>query len=232
MPRKASYGWFAKSFAIASSLEPDDRITRLFGVVSMVEKEKKTPPAEAKATPAEAKETPAEAKAVPAEVKDAPVEAKAESEAAAPAATSNVVAEEPSVALQTKNVDDIDLEDDSAIAAKKPSVKGDINKGTMSLVDIECDEATLSDILRQFRKTTNANIISDDSTNLQKRVSVSLKHVPWLQGLMAILGREYVTGAKLEPGDRPGNETMKLDMSPVDKRHKPTGEVKITPVTE
>ena len=48
----------------------------------------------------------------------------------------------------------------------------------------------------------------------------------------AILGREYVTGAKLEPGDRPDNEAMKLDMSPVDKRRKPTGEVKITPVTE
>ena len=99
---------------------------------------------------------------------------------------------EPETSSQTlkqfQNVDEIDLEDDSALAAKKPTVKGNMDKGFMSLVDIECDEATLADILRQFRKTTNANIISDDSTNLQKRVSVSLKHVPWLQGMTAILG--------------------------------------------
>ena len=97
-----------------------------------------------------------------------------------------------------QNVDEIDLEDDSALAAKKPTVKGNMDKGFMSLVDIECDEATLADILRQFRKTTNANIISDDSTNLQKRVSVSLKHVPWLQGMTAILGSR---GFRIEEHD-------------------------------
>ena len=109
---------------------------------------------------------------------------------------------EPETSSQTlkqfQNVDEIDLEDDSALAAKKPTVKGNMDKGFMSLVDIECDEATLADILRQFRKTTNANIISDDSTNLQKRVSVSLKHVPWLQGMTAILGSR---GFRIEEHD-------------------------------
>ena len=117
--------------------------------------------------------------------------------------------------LQSKNIDDIDLEDDSAEAAKKPSVKGAIDKGTMSLVDIECDEATLADILRQFRKTTNANIISDDSTNLQKRVSVSLKHVPWLQGLMAILGSR---GFRLEEHDNIFRVIEDMQLEPVSTR--------------
>ena len=86
------------------------------------------------------------------------------------------------------DVDEVDIEDDSALAARRPKVSGDLKDGTQSLVDIDCDEATLADILRQFRKTTGANIISDDSTNLQRRVSVSLKRVPWFQGMTAILG--------------------------------------------
>ena len=149
-----------------------------------------TPPAVAEEAPAAAAAkaedpAPATPEAATAKTEEAPAPAapaKAEApapEAVPPAATS---------ALQAKNVDEIDLEDDSAIAAKKPTVKGNMDKGFMSLVDIECDEATLADILRQFRKTTGANIISDDSTNLQKRVSVSLKRVPWLQGMTAILG--------------------------------------------
>ena len=64
------------------------------------------------------------------------------------------------------------------------------------LVDISCDDATLADILRQFRRTTGANIISADSTNLQQRVSVSLKHVPWLDALQAILNTKKF---RLEP---------------------------------
>ena len=94
----------------------------------------------------------------------------------------------PSALQQEENVDEIDLEDDSALAAKKTKVNGNLENGLMSLVDIECDEASLADILRQFRKTTGANIICDDSTNLQKRVSVSLRRVPWLEGMTAILG--------------------------------------------
>ena len=64
------------------------------------------------------------------------------------------------------------------------------------LVDIACDDATLADILRQFRRTTGANIISADSSNLQQRVSVSLKHVPWLDALQAILNSKKF---RLEP---------------------------------
>ena len=63
-------------------------------------------------------------------------------------------------------------------------------------MDIDCDDATLADILRQFRKTTGANIISSDSSNLQQRVSVSLKHVPWLDALQAILNSKKF---RLEP---------------------------------
>ena len=64
------------------------------------------------------------------------------------------------------------------------------------LVDIDCDDATLADILRQFRRTTGANIISTDSSNLQQRVSVSLRHVPWLDALQAILNTKKF---RLEP---------------------------------
>ena len=64
------------------------------------------------------------------------------------------------------------------------------------LVDIACDDATLADILRQFRRTTGANIISADSSNLQQRVSVSLRHVPWLDALQAILNSKKF---RLEP---------------------------------
>lgn len=90
--------------------------------------------------------------------------------------------------LVDDSIDEIDLEDDAALAAQKPQITAaEKTEGPVALVDIECDEATLADILRQFRKTTGANIISGESTNLQRRVSVSLKHVPWRQGLQAIL---------------------------------------------
>ena len=120
--------------------------------------------------------------------------------------------------------DEIDLDklDDSADAARKaPTVKlaspaqtnavaeavvstngaadaasPEIVPVVTGLVDIECDDATLADILRQFRKTTGANIISADSSNLQQRVSVSLKHVPWLDALQAILNSKKF---RLEP---------------------------------
>ena len=119
-------------------------------------------------------------------------------------------------AIQEEGTDEIDLEeDDSALAAKKPQIKGDLSEGTMSLVDIDCDEATLADILRQFRKTTGANIISDDSTNLQRRVSVSLRHVPWLQGLTAILGSR---GFRLEPRDNIYRVIEDLQAVPVSTR--------------
>jgi type II secretory pathway component GspD/PulD (secretin) len=56
-----------------------------------------------------------------------------------------------------------------------------------ALVDIMSDDATLTDILRQFRRATGANIIYAESSNLHQRVSVSLKHVPWLHGMTSIL---------------------------------------------
>ena len=90
---------------------------------------------------------------------------------------------EPNAAADT-DVIDLDELEDSAEAAKKATV---VQNGSNQLVDINCDEATLSDILRQFRRTTGANIISGDSTNLNRRVSASLRAIPWQQGLEAIL---------------------------------------------
>ena len=101
----------------------------------------------------------------------------------------------PPAAIQTNaNADEIDLEelDDSAEAAKAPQIRKTNGAESATFVDIACDNATLEDILRQFRKVTDANIISDDSTNLQRRVSVNLHRVPWLSGLQSILNsRNY-----------------------------------------
>ena len=100
----------------------------------------------------------------------------------------------PANAITDANADEIDLEelDDSADAAKAPQVKKAADAESATLVDIACDNATLEDILRQFRRVTDANIISDDSTNLQRRVSVNLHRVPWLSGLQSILNsRNY-----------------------------------------
>ena len=85
--------------------------------------------------------------------------------------------------------DEIDLEelDDAALAAKRPQVTAKGVDGPVTLVDIDCDDATLADVLRQFRKTTGANIISTDSTNLLRRVSATLRRVPWFQALTEIL---------------------------------------------
>ena len=153
--------------------------------------------------------------------------AAAAQETAAPAETtadstpSAVLPEAPAAeaampTIQEEGTDEIDLEeDDSAIAARRPQIKGEISEGTMSLVDIECDEATLADIVRQFRKTTGANIISDDSTNLQRRVSVSLRHVPWLQGMTAILTSR---GFRLETRDNIYRVVEDLQAVPISTR--------------
>ena len=117
---------------------------------------------------------------------------------AAAAPTNAVPAEEPSAALREDDMDEIDLEeiDDTAEAAKRPQIRTD--NEDVEFVDISCDEATLADVLRQFRKTTRANIISDDSTNLQRRVSAELKHVKWLEALQSILNAR---GFRLERRD-------------------------------
>ncbi|MBO7683577.1 MAG: hypothetical protein J6T51_02500 [Kiritimatiellae bacterium] len=100
-----------------------------------------------------------------------------------------------SAAASRDSTDEIDLDeaDDSAEArAKAPSISSTTSSNNVTLVDIACDNATLEDVLRQFRKVTDANIISDDSTNLQRRVSVNLHRVNWLDGLQSILNsRNY-----------------------------------------
>jgi type II secretory pathway component GspD/PulD (secretin) len=130
-------------------------------------------------------------------------------------------APKPPAPVGASETDEIDLDklDDSADAARKvptvtmaspaltnaqASASSSTNATGMvadpimpaGLVDISCDDATLADILRQFRKTTGANIISGDSSNLQQRISVSLKHVPWLDALQAILNTKKF---RLEP---------------------------------
>ena len=114
----------------------------------------------------------------------------------------------PAGTFAEANADEIDLEelDDSADAAKTPQVKKATAEDATSFVDITCDDATLADILRQFRKVTDANIISDDSTNLQRRVSVNLHRVPWLSGLQSILNSR---GYRLE--ERGNIDTGKED---------------------
>ena len=105
---------------------------------------------------------------------------------AQPAATTNAVASAPATAAKTASTST----NETAEAAMPEMAV------TTGLVDIDCDDATLADILRQFRKTTGANIISTDSSNLQQRVSVSLRHVPWLDALQAILNTKKF---RLEP---------------------------------
>lgn len=105
---------------------------------------------------------------------------------AQPAATTNAVVSAPVTTAKTASAS---TNETAGAAMPEMAV-------TTGLVDIDCDDATLADILRQFRKTTGANIISTDSSNLQQRVSVSLRHVPWLDALQAILNTKKF---RLEP---------------------------------
>ena len=104
-------------------------------------------------------------------------------------------APEPAKASEEAKTDEIDL--GSAASAEGVKLKmsgkaGDEN----ALIDIDCDDATLADVLRQFRHAVGANIISTDSSNLQQRVSVSLHQVPWLESLQSILNTRHF---RLEP---------------------------------
>ena len=131
---------------------------------------------------AAAQETPP----APALLGDVAEETKPAATEATPAATPAPSTPNPSTPAAT--TDEIDLEeiDDSALDAARPKISaqgGDKEKR----VDVDCDEATLADILRQFRKTTGENIIIGETTNLQRRVSVTLRRTPWLQALTAIL---------------------------------------------
>lgn len=114
-------------------------------------------------------------------------------DAPAPAAPAAAASANAATARDTTDVIDLDEADDSAEArASAPVVTATSKESGATLVDIACDNATLEDVLRQFRKVTDANIISDDSTNLQRRVSANLHNVPWLDGLQSILNsRNY-----------------------------------------
>lgn len=113
---------------------------------------------------------------------------------------------EPTRGPEIGITDEIDLEeyDDAADAAKVPQVKASEGDEAFdpadekSLINITCDDATLSDIIRQFRRTTKTNIICADSSNLQQRVSVTLNEVPWFSALQSILNSR---GFRLEPRD-------------------------------
>ena len=95
-------------------------------------------------------------------------------------------ADKAQMTLKEADTDVIDIEnlEDSAEAAKRTTVTAHDNS---ELIDIACEDASLSDILKQFRRTTGVNIIQGDSTNLNRRVSVSIKRVPWHQALSSIL---------------------------------------------
>ena len=110
---------------------------------------------------------------------------------APPSAVTNAVVATPAPSATTTNA--VTAAKASTEAMPEPVPEMAVSTG---LVDIDCDDATLADILRQFRKTTGANIISADSSNLQQRVSVSLRHVPWLSALQAILNTKKF---RLEP---------------------------------
>lgn len=120
------------------------------------------------------------------EAAEAPEAAPDATAPAAPAETPEAAAAEAQ-APEQQATDEIDLEelDDAALAAARPKVTA--GDGDDKRVDVDCDEATLADILRQFRKTTGENIIVGESTNLMRRVSVTLRRTPWRQALTAIL---------------------------------------------
>ncbi len=129
---------------------------------------------ESAAKPVESTPAPAEPTPAPVEPVAAPEPVTAETTPTAPATP------------ETATTDEIDLDevDDTALDASRPKIH---TEGDEKFVDVDCDEATLADILRQFRKTTGENIISSESTNLLRRVSVTLRHTPWHQALTAIL---------------------------------------------
>ena len=73
---------------------------------------------------------------------------------------------------------DVLVDDKKSSSAAQGLFATELARDESALVDISCDDATLADVLRQFRRTTGANIISTDSSNLSQRVSVTLNHVP------------------------------------------------------
>ena len=168
-------------------------LTALMAALCAFGEEAQQPAASSNSPLAEAAEAaPTEpAQTAPAQTEKAqaePAQAPAEAPAAAQDKTANAA-----TARDTTDEIDLDEVDDSAEArGQEPVVSASTSSNDVTLVDIACDNATLEDVLRQFRKVTDANIISDDSTNLQRRVSVNLHRVFWLDGLQSILNsRSY-----------------------------------------
>ena len=81
-------------------------------------------------------------------------------------------------------VDEVELSDDDGGKVELSTT----GQGADQQVNIVCEDASISDILRQFRKVVKANIVSSDSTNLHRRVSISLYDAPWIDSLKAVLG--------------------------------------------
>ena len=92
----------------------------------------------------------------------------------------SVPAAKPAAPAEEVVADEIPLEDEDGGKVELTS-SGDT-------VNIVCEDAPISDILRQFRRVVKANILSTDSTNLHKRVSISLYDTPWVESLKAVLG--------------------------------------------
>ncbi len=165
--------------------------------------------------------------AVKSETKDVPSAATAQQPASetkpvAATTTQSAAANAAGLVNGQRMVDEVDLEeDDAALAARRPKVKSADGSDADALVDIDCDDATLADILRQFRKTTGRNIISSESTNLQRRVSVTLRNVPWYQALTAILQSR---GFRLDKNDSiyrvvEDHQTIKLNTRSYQLKH-------------
>ena len=56
-------------------------------------------------------------------------------------------------------------------------------------VNVDFEDKPIADILKVFRRVVKANIISSDSTNLHRRVSISLYNTPWVDSLKAVLAQ-------------------------------------------
>ena len=78
--------------------------------------------------------------------------------------------------------DEIPLEDkDDVGSVELTSAEGCVN--------VNFEDKPIADILKVFRRIVKANIISSNSTNLYKRVSISLYNTPWVDSLKAVLAQ-------------------------------------------
>ncbi len=121
-------------------------------------------------------------------------------EEAKPAATNDAAIAEAAARPATTNAAAVAKASEAAKPGKMSAAQGlfatPLAQDESTLIDISCDDATLADVLRQFRRATGANIISVSSSNLDQRVSATLNHVPWMEALQAILNARRF---RLEP---------------------------------